>query len=345
MSRQAPREIADLAIARVAAREARDWATADRLKTEIEAAGWSVVDRGTHYTLRPAHLPDVDDGGVVRYGHSRGVPSRSGEPVSARATIVLVADDRPDSAGRVLETLGSGPEAAGDLQVVVVADDPTPVQASALSAFPAVGPARGDDGSRRDRFAPGSARPEVVWTSARLGRPVALNAGLRQAVGSVVIVVGSEHEWSSDAVAGLTRALTDPDVAIAGLRGLATTDLRRYREIATGSANVVTGTIAFRRDDLIARGPLDERFLTARGLDTWWSLTLRDAAGPLPIRSAVVLPAAVDLDADGGALPPATTPDEASRPVRRDFYRLRDAFGDRADLLAAGSPDETRAAV
>ncbi len=31
----------------------RDWPTADRLRAEIEAAGWQVVDQGLGYRLQP----------------------------------------------------------------------------------------------------------------------------------------------------------------------------------------------------------------------------------------------------------------------------------------------------
>jgi hypothetical protein len=352
MSRQAPREIADLAIARATAREARDWATADRLKAGIEAAGWTVVDRGTRYTLRPAHLPDVEDDGTVRYGHSLGVPSRWGEPASAKVSVVLVVDDRNVATDDVLAALVAADDGTGPLQVIVVADDPTPAQASVLAGYPAVGRGSGDEGSDLAPAVPGTVGPEVVWTSGRLGRPVALNAGLRRVVGSTVIVVGADVDWRPGAVAGLTRALDDPAVAIVGLRGLVTADLRRFRDVEAGPATVVTGTIAFRRDDLIARGPLEERFLTARGLDAWWSLVLRDAADPVQARHALVVPAADDGVGAGGGSGGGSTgrpvggpvPDEASRPVRRDFYRLRDAFGDRGDLLAGEPSAEARPA-
>ena len=58
----------------------RDWAEADRLREEIEAAGWKVVDRGTDFALSPAAPPDVEDDVGVRYGASANVPSRLDEP-------------------------------------------------------------------------------------------------------------------------------------------------------------------------------------------------------------------------------------------------------------------------
>jgi cysteinyl-tRNA synthetase len=53
----APRAVVELAEGRVRAREAKDWGEADRLREEIEAAGWEVRDTSVapHFQLvRPA---------------------------------------------------------------------------------------------------------------------------------------------------------------------------------------------------------------------------------------------------------------------------------------------------
>src|ERR1700681_3562807 len=47
-----PESIAALAAARAAAREARQWAEADRLRAEIQAAGWEMEDRADGYSLK-----------------------------------------------------------------------------------------------------------------------------------------------------------------------------------------------------------------------------------------------------------------------------------------------------
>ena len=69
-----PDDVLTLAHERSAARAARNWAEADRIRGEIEAAGWKVVDRGTDFALEPAHPPTVADGDAVRYGSSEAVP-------------------------------------------------------------------------------------------------------------------------------------------------------------------------------------------------------------------------------------------------------------------------------
>jgi len=70
-----PDEILTAAHERSKARGERDWATADRLRGEIEAAGWTIVDRGTDFALSPSAPADVAEGVRVRYGASRNVPS------------------------------------------------------------------------------------------------------------------------------------------------------------------------------------------------------------------------------------------------------------------------------
>ena len=74
------------------ARAERDWPEADRLRAEIEAAGWKIVDRGTDFALTPAP-PDLADGSVVRYGSSDDVPSRLESRRPGLATVVVVATD------------------------------------------------------------------------------------------------------------------------------------------------------------------------------------------------------------------------------------------------------------
>ncbi|HEY6014075.1 MAG TPA: hypothetical protein VIU37_08705, partial [Candidatus Limnocylindrales bacterium] len=101
MTRQRiPDDVLAAAHARSRAREARDWSEADRLRAEIEAAGWKVVDRGTDFALTPAVAPDVAEGDRIRYGSSRSVPSRLEEPPAGVATVVLVATDWPDDLAR-----------------------------------------------------------------------------------------------------------------------------------------------------------------------------------------------------------------------------------------------------
>jgi Glycosyl transferase family 2 len=324
MSEAAPSEIRELAHARAAARQARDWPEADRLRAEIESVGWKVVDQGTHFELVPAHPADAVDGELVRYGRSEAVPSNLETPATSLATIVLLATDWPDDLARALTGLRE--HAPDGTQVVVVADAPSLEQEAAL----------------RDPVGPvasliGGLAPEVVWTSERLGHAAATNAGLRRALAPVTILLDTSLEPIGDVVTPLVRALDDPSVAVTGGWGLVSADLRSFEDGPAGDVDAIEGYCqAFRRDDVAARGPLDERFRFYRNLDIWWSLVLRDEGdGNPPHRAARLadLPFERHEHRGYGSLPPA----ERDRLTRRNFYRVMDRFGSRLDLLVANA--------
>jgi GT2 family glycosyltransferase len=312
--------------ARAAARVRRDWSEADRLRAEIETAGWKIVDRGTEFELSPASPPDVVESGVVRYGSSRTVPSRLDDEPIGLATVVLVAEDWVDDLARAVASLTEhGPDG---LRVAIVANDPAPEQAARLEAVDAT-----DPGS------PGI-ETEVVWTSARLGYAAAVNAGIRRASAGVVVLLDTSVELTGDAITPLVRALDNPSVALAGPFGIVSDDLRHFQEAPPGAVDAIEGyCLAFRRDDYRERGPLDEHFRFYRNLDIWWSLVLRDAGVGQPPRRALALadlPLVRHEHRGWSSVPEA----ERDRLSRRNFYRLLDRFRDRTDLLVGRGASE-----
>ncbi len=315
-----PDEVLSAAHDRAKAREARDWAEADRLRDVIEAAGWKIVDRGTDFALSPAAPPDVAEGDRIRYGSSRSVPSRLDDPATGLATVVLIATDWPADVERALAGLRSA--SPDGTSVVIVADAPSPDQEAALVALEA---------------ADAHAIPtEVIWTSERLGHAAATNIGLRRASGAIAVLLDTSIEPTGDVVTPLARALDDPTVAVAGGWGIVSADLRTFTDAPAGDVDAIEGYLqAFRRADFAARGPLDERFRFYRNLDIWWSLVLRDEGeGSAPRRAVSLdgLPIARHDHRGYTSLPD----DERDRQSRRNFYRIIDRFGSRRDLLVAG---------
>ncbi len=267
-----PDEILALAHERARAREARDWAEADRLREAIETAGWRIVDRGTDFALTPAAPPDLVEGEQVRYGASRNVPSRLDEAPEGLATVILIATDWPDDLERALAGLRLAPAGTS---VVIVADAPSPAQAQALETLAGAEPGQA---------------PEIIWTSERLGHAAAINAGTRRATGPVVAILDTSVEPQGDIVTPLADALGDPTVAVAGAWGLVSGDMRKFEDAPPGDVDAIGGyALAFRRTDYVERGPLDERFRFYRNLDIWWSLVLRDEGEGEPPRRAVSL--------------------------------------------------------
>ena len=328
--RRIPDEVLSAAHARAEARSRRDWAEADRLRAEIEAAGWKIVDRGTDFGLTPAAPADLPEGDRIRYGSSTGVPSRFDEPAVGVATIVLIATDWPDDLARALA--GIRATAPDGTSVVIVADGPSPEQAAALEALAAReaadGAADATDGAA-DRVP-----VEVVWTSERLGHAAATNIGLRRAGSPVVILLDTSVEPTGDLVTPLVHALDDPTVAVTGGWGIVSTDLRKFEDAPAGDVDAIEGYVmAFRRADAAARGPLDERFRYYRNLDIWWSLVLRDEGEGSPPRRAVSVEVPAARHDHRGFL--SLLDDERDRQSKRNFYRIIDRFGWRTDLLVS----------
>ena len=323
--RRIPDDILSAAHARAAARAAGDWDEADRLRAEIEAAGWKIADRGTDFALTPAAPPDVAEGERIRYGSSASVPARWAEPATGLATVVLIATDWPDDLARTLA--GIRASAPDGTSVVIVADGPSADQAEALEAL-----------EETDLTAPAELPIEIVWTSERLGHAAATNIGLRRAGSPVVVLLDTSVEPTGDLVTPLVRALDDATVAVAGGWGIVSSDLRKFEDAPAGDVDAIEGyLIAFRRADAAARGPLDERFRFYRNLDIWWSLVLRDDGEDAPPRRAVSLdglPALRHEHRGYTSLPD----DERDRQSKRNFYRIIDRFGWRRDLLTTVAP-------
>ncbi len=308
-----PDEVRGWAEARATARRARDWPEADRLRAEIEAAGWTVVDDGSAYRLSPSHPPDAADGQTVRYGRSANVPSVLGEPPVGPASVIIAASSAPEDVRRAVISVKAG--APAGTQVVVVADgDLADVDVGELQWS-------ADD------------RDEIVRTSAPLGYAAALNCGIRRAKSGVVIVMDASVEAVGDIITPLARELDDAAVASAGPFGIVSDDLRQFRAAPAGDVDAIEGyLIAFRRDDYVERGPLDEHFRFYRNLDIWWSLVLRDQGEGNPPRRAVAiggLPLVRHEHRGWTSLPDV----ERDRQSKRNFYRVLDRFRDRHDLL------------
>jgi cysteinyl-tRNA synthetase len=315
-----PDEILSAAHERARAREDRDWTEADRLRAEIEAAGWRIVDRGTDFALSPMAPPDLAEGDRIRYGSSGSVPSRLEEPATGIASVVVVATEWPDDLARAVAGLRAG--SPPGTSVVIVANAPSAEQAEALDAVEAeTGP---------------DLPTEIVWTSERLGHATATNIGLRRTSGPLAILLDTSVEPTGDIVTPMVAALNDPTVAVAGGWGIVSDDLRKFEDAPAGEADAIEGYLqAFRRSDIADRGPLDERFRFYRNLDIWWSLVLRDEGeGSLPRRAVALegLPVSRHDHRGYASLPD----DERDRQSKRNFYRIIDRFGSRLDLLTAG---------
>jgi len=357
-----PAPILSLGHARSAARRSRNFREAARLRGDIEAAGYRVVDRGGDFLILPAHPADVvEEDGRVRYGWSGAVPSHLDEPPTAVATLVVVAEGGAEPLRRTLAGLRT--HAPDGTQVVIVAPPDDALEA-ALTPDDLLAPIAG-------------ASPDVVHT-ARAFRPAAArNAGARPARGGILAWLAAGATVSGDVVSPLVAALADTTVAVTGAVGLVAADIRRFSTAAAGDVDAIDrALLAFRREEIGVLGTLDERFFGDEQLDRWWSLVLRDgpdlpdedaeagAGGadepdgadpdgtedegadpdaddlePYVARRAVALD--LPIDPVGAILlaPEPAHEGEAGRRRKRDLYRLIDRFTGRPDLLRPPSAE------
>jgi hypothetical protein len=181
---------------------------------------------------------------------------------------------------------------------------------------------------RPDPTMPGT---EVIRLRGEVGPGTLLAVALRR-VGSGVVVVG--ERWPADAIPddidALASRLDDPEVAVTGLDGLRSDDLRRFRPGSAADSPVEAlgwAGLAFRAADGRARGTVDEGFRDPEMLAAWWSLVLRDDAESATPRRALAI-------RSSDAVPDESLRDD--RTTRRDRYRLIDSFAGRDDLLVGG---------
>ena len=147
----------------------------------------------------------------------------------------------------------------------------------------------------------------------------ALRAALRRVTSRIVVIVGGRRVPVGDIVTPLVAALEDETIAIAGSAGLVSADLWHLEPGGFGEVTVVTADCyAFRRQDALERGEVDDRLTSPAGVAAWLSLVLRDAGTSVPPRLAL----AIELPLP--PLPPLPTVPDGEQPplARRDRYRL-----------------------
>ncbi|MFN8518725.1 MAG: hypothetical protein U0667_04885 [Chloroflexota bacterium] len=305
-----PADLRALARERSRARRERRYGEADQIRAQIEAQGWNVVDRGGEARLVRAHPIDVvEPDGVTRYGWSGAVPETTeGHEVAEGpegdggvATLVLRALPKAEATDSLVARLTGG--GAAPRPILVVAGDARP--------DPTL------EGTR------------VVRLRGEVGPGILLAVALR-CVAQGVIVVG--ERWPADAtpadVDALVARLDDPGVAVAGLTGQRSTDLRRFAPGGAAGAPIEAvgwAGLAVRARDGRALGPVDEGFTDDDLLAAWWSLALRDdGAVDGPRRAG----AGRSVEAAADDLPPRD-----DRATKRDRYRLIDSFAGRDDLV------------
>lgn len=287
---------------RGAAREARDWARADAMRDEIAALGWEVQDGPAGSTARP----------TLRTAEREELPSLLADPAEVEVSVQVVAEDHPGDLARFLRGLATHPPSV-TWELVIVANEPAYDLESALAEVSLPVP------------------PVLLATAGRLGWADARTLGLTRSRGEVSVLIDTSLEPVGDWATPLLAAFDDPTVGIAGGWGVTSRDARQFEDAPAGEVDAIEGyCLAVRREALRRVGGLDRRFRFYRNADLDFSFAVRDA-GWRAVRTSP-LPFERHEHRGWSSLPEA----ERDRLSRRNFYRFRDRWGDRPDLLLHG---------
>ncbi|MGH2417822.1 MAG: glycosyltransferase [Candidatus Limnocylindria bacterium] len=301
MSDRLPAEVQALLDERSAARDVRDWATADALRDQLAELGWEPIDgpRGSRARPRLPAAPAPETGSLLD------------EPPTLAASVVVIADDHPDDLGRFLAGLAAH-EPQVEHELLVVANAPSFDLEATLADLP------------------GTTLPSPE----RLGWADAANLGLRRARGGVVALLDTSLEPTGDWLTPLLATFDDATVGIAGPWGVNSADGREFSEAPPGEVDAIEAyCLAIRREALREVGDgFDHRFRFYRNADLDLSFAVR-AAGWRAVRTEP-LPLARHEHRAYASLPA----DERDRLSRRNFYRFLKHWGDRRDLLLHPAP-------
>lgn len=310
MSDAAPETVRQLLEQRRAARERRDWASADALRDEIRSLGWEPIDTPAGSSLRPA-LPD-SPGTDVGYARPEDLDPLLDEAATLDASVVVQVDDYPEDLLRLADGLrANAPGVAWELVAVANGVAGT-LDAAVLEGLPAA----------------------VLPTTTRLGWADAANLGLRRVRGRIAVLLDTSIEPVGPFLEQLLRAFADETVGVAGPWGVTSADGREFVEAGLGEVDAVEAyCLAIRREALRQVRGFDRRFRFYRNADLDLSFAVR-AAGWRAIATEP-LPLLRHVHRGWASLPD----EERDRLSKRNFYRFLDHWGNRPDLLLANRTD------
>lgn len=309
-----PAEILALSHERDLLRRRGQYDRADTLKRQIEAAGYAIKDNphGAHLVI----LPSIEIDGQV-YRTAQQLPSFLDEPDRCTFSVNILARNSYEQTVRCIESVR---RFAGTTDIEIVLIDNASQDGIDLWA---------------EAYRYQEARLRVLHITRTMGEAQARNAGLKQSRGRFILILDSSIELTGDIFTPLMQTLEDGSVGITGLRGLRTADLRNFEESQDAKVDTIdTLCMAFRRFLVKEAGLFDERYRFPYYMDVDFNFTVRDLGTTLvvtpnlPVTRHPVLADAKLSDA------------ERTRLNKRNFYRFREKWGERDDLLPEDEEDE-----
>jgi hypothetical protein len=270
-----PAEVHDLAVRRVQARQARDFAAADALRDEIAASGWTVTDGPDGFSLTQVE-PAAGGPGYRVFPDPAAIPQVAGRDPDRVATVALLVQGWPADLRECVAAL--------------LAHAPAGVVISALD----LGNVEGAGDTLHELAAGHPGRIEALHVAAGPGWSAGRNALLRSDPGPVHIIMETSTILTGDAIGPLLAAVAADGVVAAGWRGAdPDPDLRGFHDAGPGPVSALLGyLLAVRTDAALAAGGLPAKARFYRNADLEFSLRLGRRGRlvvpdePLPVRQA-----------------------------------------------------------
>ncbi|HEV8653718.1 MAG TPA: glycosyltransferase [Actinomycetes bacterium] len=296
-------EVRALVAERERAREARDWARADALRDRLRAAGWLVRDTPAGPDLSEAPPFDTVDPATLA--------PRWDAPDRHDASVVVHVTSWPSDVARATSALA---RQCGRLDYEVVLVDDAAGEAT---------------GRALEELAATDGRVGVLHLDPAAGFGAAMNLGMSQALGRVLVWLDPHVEATGDLLTPLLDALGEPGTGLAGGWGVTTRSLLEFDVDDGPEVDAIEGYLLALPRALAARVEVDPRDRYYRNADLDYSFAVR-ALGYRAVRVAV--PATRHRHRGFYDTDPATR-DRASR---KNYDRFLRRWRSRTDLLTRG---------
>jgi cysteinyl-tRNA synthetase len=300
--------VLDLVAERQVARTRRDFARADALRDQVRAEGWLIRDTAAGAELVPAPEWEPLDPATVT--------PRWDEPDQHEVSVIVHVLGWPEDVRRAVASLAAQCGAT-DYEVMLVDDAADAEVGRALEDLAAADP-----------------RVTVLHLDAPIGFAAAMNLGMGQATGRVLVWLDPHVEATGDVLGPLLAALGEPEAGLAGGWGVVSHSMLDFEADDGPEVDAIEGYLLAVPRRIAARVPLDPKHRYYRNADLDFSFAVRD----LPGGSRTLRALRVDVPAKRHRHRAyhETDPAQRDRASKRNYDRFLARWKRRTDLLTRG---------
>ena len=312
-----PPDLARLLDLRQAARERRDFATADAIRDQLRQAGWLVRDTPDGPQLDPAPPYETLDPAAAA--------PRWDEPDRHEVSVVVHVAGWPEDVARATRALAAHHRHL-DYEVLLVEDGAGEATGRALEDL------------ARDH-----PHVRVLHLDPAIGFGAAMNLAMGQALGRVLVWLDPHVEATGDLLGPLLAALAQPGAGLAGGWGVTTTTMLEFEADDGPEVDAVEGYLLAVPRALAAQVGVDPKDRYYRNADLDYSFAVRalgyptdrgtPSGSPEPLRATRVEVPATRHRHRGFH---DTDPRERDRASRKNYDRVLGRWKRRTDLLTRG---------